>query len=67
MNTIIYLLWDGGSDDVEGTADYADYAGFTDNIYEAREHYNLCKDDPYCLGYVDIVTATEHRRFTEDD
>lgn len=60
----IYLLWDGGSEDGRGTPDYA---GMTDNIDEAREHFNICKDDPYCTGRVDIVTAVEYRVFTEED
>lgn len=48
-----YLLYDGSSPDGRGGGRYV---GRTTDKTVARNHYKECSKDPYCTGWVEIVT-----------
>lgn len=52
-----FLLFDGVSPDGMGQPDYV---GRTTDKKKARDHYEECKDDPYCTGKVMIVTDASY-------
>lgn len=56
----IYLLYDGSSVDGRGIPDYI---GWTLDKTEAFKHSNKCRSNPYCTGYVSIVTKSSITRF----
>jgi hypothetical protein len=56
----IYLLYDGSSADGRGIPNYI---GWTSNKDEAAAHSSKCRANPYCTGYVSVVTKNSISRF----
>lgn len=57
-----YLLYYGSSVDGRG---FPSYVGRTELKSVARDHYTKCSQNPYCTGFVDIVTDDKVERASQ--
>ena len=52
-----FVLFEGIS--VDGRGGRARFLKRTLDLSEAKAHYQACRDDPYSIGYVLVITETE--------